>query len=624
MRFDDADRLAQAILDRVGPRIVLALPLGLGKANHIANALYARAASDPSIHLSIFTGLTLEKPRPKLDLERRFLGPLSRRLFDGYPDLAYAAALRRGTLPPNIEVDEFFFRAGQWLGVEAAQQHYVSTNYTHVVPVLLQRGVNVVAQLVAHRRDEEHGDTYSLACNTDLTLDMLDARRRGAANFVLAGQVNSELPFMPGEASRPAAEFDFVLDSAATDFPLFAPPREPIDLVQYACGLHAASTVADGGTVQLGIGALGDAVAHGLVLRQTRNEDFRALLEELAPPLPPGSLGGTPDSTPDSLAPFTAGLYACTEMFVEAFLDLHRAKILTREADGAVLHAGFFLGSRSFNKALSDMPEAERAKFQMRAISFVNELYGDEAAKRRARVGGRFINATMMVTLLGEAISETLDDGRVVSGVGGQYNFVSQSFALDGARSILVAHSTKTRGGRTTSNIRWGGGHITIPRHLRDVVITEYGIADLRGRADRDVVAAMLSIADSRFQGELLDAAKRAGKIEKGYEIPEAQRHNMPERLAAILGRARVSGLLPAFPFGSDMTPVEQRLAEGLRSLAAASLVGRAKLFLAGIRPGPVSEAVQAGVQRMGLAHPRTLQEFIYRTVVCGVLNQSA
>ncbi len=622
MRFDDADRLVQSILDRVGPRIVLALPLGLGKAPHIANALYARAAADPSIHLSIFTGLTLEKPRPGSDLERRFLGPLSQRLFDGYPDLAYAAALRRGTLPKNIEVEEFFFQAGQWLGVEAAQQHYVSANYTHVVPVLLERGVNVVAQLVAHRKDEGQGegarDAYSLACNTDLTLDFLEARRGGAARFVLAGEVNSELPFMPGEASRPAAEFDFVLDSPATDFPLFAPPREPIGLAQYACGLHAASTVVDGGTVQLGIGALGDAVAHGLVLRQTRNEDFRALLKELAPPLPPGSPGENPGG---DLAPFTAGLYACTEMFVEAFLDLHRAKILTREVDGAVLHAGFFLGSRSFNKALRDMPEAERAKFQMRAISFVNELYGDEEAKRRARVAGRFINATMMVTLLGEAISETLDDGRVVSGVGGQYNFVSQSFALKGARSILVAHSTKTKAGRTTSNIRWGGGHITIPRHLRDVVITEYGVADLRGRSDRDVIAAMLSIADSRFQGELLDAAKRAGKIEKGFRIPEAQRHNTPERLQSVLGRACASGLLPAFPFGSDMTPVEQRLAEGLRTLTTASQLQRAKLFLAGLRRGTASEAARACVQRMGLAHPRTIQEFIYRTVLYGVLS---
>src|SRR5438874_11012703 len=101
--FHDAGRLADAIIHKVGKTIVLALPLGLGKANHIANALFARAASDPSIRLNIFTALTLEKPRAKLELERRFLEPLNERLFGGYPDLAYARAIHEGRLPPYIE-----------------------------------------------------------------------------------------------------------------------------------------------------------------------------------------------------------------------------------------------------------------------------------------------------------------------------------------------------------------------------------------------------------------------------------------------------------------------------------------------------------------------------------------
>src|SRR5215831_14004032 len=88
--FEDPDRLADAIIERVGRNIVLALPLGLGKANHVANALFARASADASIKLRIFTALTLEKPRGKSELERRFLGPLVERLFGGYPDLAYS------------------------------------------------------------------------------------------------------------------------------------------------------------------------------------------------------------------------------------------------------------------------------------------------------------------------------------------------------------------------------------------------------------------------------------------------------------------------------------------------------------------------------------------------------
>src|SRR5437762_684398 len=102
-KFSSAQALADAVVAEVGRDIVLGLPLGLGKANHIANALYARGAANPWLKLRIFTALTLEKPRPKTDFERRFLEPISERLFAGYPDLAYAMALRQKRLPPNVQ-----------------------------------------------------------------------------------------------------------------------------------------------------------------------------------------------------------------------------------------------------------------------------------------------------------------------------------------------------------------------------------------------------------------------------------------------------------------------------------------------------------------------------------------
>ena len=137
------------------------------------------------------------------------------------------------------------------------------------------------------------------------------------------------------------------------------------------------------------------------------------------------------------------------------------------------------------------MKEEDRARICMMPVSFTNEIFGDEASKRAARVDARFVNSTMMVTLLGAAVSDGLEDGQVVSGVGGQYNFVAQAFALSGARSILALESTRP-GKRPQSNIRWTYGHETIPRHLRDIFITEYGIADVRGKSDADVIAAML------------------------------------------------------------------------------------------------------------------------------------
>ena len=187
--FDNADVLAETIVREVGSNIVLALPLGLGKAIDVANALYARASADRSIRLKIFTALTLERPQSGSELERRFIEPTMERLFGAYPDLAYASALRERQLPPNIDVSEFFFLAGRWLSVPAAQQSYISANYTHAARYVVERGVNVIAQLVAKR--VVNGEArYSLSCNTDITLDLLSARAAGRAPFMLIGQVN--------------------------------------------------------------------------------------------------------------------------------------------------------------------------------------------------------------------------------------------------------------------------------------------------------------------------------------------------------------------------------------------------------------------------------------------------
>ena len=119
---------------------------------------------------------------------------------------------------------------------------------------------------------------YSLSCNTDTTLDMLRARAEGRASFKLVGQVNSELPFMPGAGDLAADEFSAVLDSPETDFPLFAPPAEPISDTKYAIGLHAAGLVRDGGTLQIGIGQIGDALAQGLIVRHRDNARFREIM----------------------------------------------------------------------------------------------------------------------------------------------------------------------------------------------------------------------------------------------------------------------------------------------------------------------------------------------------------
>jgi hypothetical protein len=613
--FSDPEAIAEDIIRDVGTDLVVGLPLGLGKANHIANALYARASADRAISLTFFSALTLEKPKPASLLERRFIAPVIERLFGGYPDLAYADALHAGALPPNIRVIEFFFLAGRWLHVPFAQQHYISANYTHASSYLLARGLNVVTQLVA-KRVVDGVARYSLSCNTDTTLDILRARAEGRASFKLVGQVNSELPFMPGAGDLPAEQFSAVLDSPETDFPLFAPPSEPIADAKYAIGLHTAGLVRDGGTLQIGIGQIGDALAQGLIVRHRDNAQFHAIMKRLSP--------GTEQLAALETGSFEKGLYGVSEMLTEAFLGLIDAGILKREVDGVALHGAFFLGPKSFYRALREMTAGQIARIQMMPVSFTNELYGDEDSKRRARVDARFVNNAMMATLMGAVISDGLENGQVVSGVGGQYNFVAQAFALAGARSILTIEAARQPGARTQSNIRWSYGHETIPRHLRDVIVTEYGVADIRGKSDADVIAAMLQVADSRFQDELARQAKDAGKLPKNFEIPGAHRENFPERIASALKPAREAGLLPSFPFGSDFTDAEQRLIPALQLLQNAQ---RTPLRLPGLLWQGLTrtpdDADSECLARLGLDKPATWSEHAYRALVSAALVRS-
>jgi hypothetical protein len=229
----------------------------------------------------------------------------------------------------------------------------------------------------------------------------------------------------------------------------------------------------------------------------------------------------------------------------------------------------------------------------------------------------------MMATLLGAVVSDGLEDGRVVSGVGGQYNFVAQSFALADARSIIVLRATRQAKGRTNSNILWSYGHETIPRHLRDVVVTEYGIADLRGKTDRDVIAAMLTVADSRFQDELLRRAKHAGKIEQSFELPAECRDNTPDRIARALAPARERGLLAPFPFGGDFTAIEQRLMPALQALKSASTspLRLGGLLLNGIGRAHSTE-VQECLARMGLDSPTGVVGHLYAALLRGALRR--
>ena len=706
LRVTHVDACVERILARAGTALRVAAPLGLGKPNVLLNALYRRAVADPGLTLHLYTALSLTRPVATSALERRFLGPFLERHFGpGYPDLEYAEARRAGRLPPNVRISEFYFQSGAMLGNDDAQREYVSLNYTHAARDLAEMSLNVVTVLVA-RRNESGRERWSLACNPDVTQDLLDAiAASGRPRPLVVGVVHPSLPFVGNEAEVDEAVFDVLLDDPACTHTLFALTREPVEIVEFALGLQASTLVRDGGTLQIGIGALSDALVYGLLVRHQRNADYRAALDALGGAHPPASsIGG--------LDPFVRGLYGASEMVMDGFMHLARAGVLRRHvyddvtleralaegvitetldgealerlyargalaphidehelarlirfgllptdarlehdvlvlADGSrldtdlrqaatraalgrifdrrrlrngrYLRGAFFLGSEEFYAWLRGLGGEELDGFSMTRVSDINQLSGGrESLEALQRRDARFFNTCMMATALGAAVSDALEDGRVVSGVGGQYNFVAMAHALRDGRSVLLLRSRRVGAAGARSNILWSYGHTTIPRHLRDLFVTEYGIADLRGKSDQDCVLAMLAITDARFLDGLVAQAKRAGKLRATFSVPDRWRQNTPARLHEALRPFQARGLFADFPFGSDFTVEERRLLPALQWLKRRSggTVGRAALLGRALLADRRVPQDEGALRRMGLAQPHGMGERLLRRLV--------
>jgi acyl-CoA hydrolase len=646
-RNDALEAIVDHILAQASDHLAIAAPLGLGKPNHLINAIYRRFKADPSRRLTIYTALSLDPPTPGSDLERRFLAPFLERQFGAnYPRLEYVIDLKANRLPANIHVQEFYFQSGAMLHSAQAQRDYASINYTQVARDLADTGeLHAIVQLVA-RRGEGAGAQYSLSCNPDVTLDVLDAiAAAGGRRPLLIGVVHADLPFLGGDAEVDARLFDTIVEESEPRQPLFALPRDAVDPVEHAIGMHASALVRDGGTLQIGIGVLSDSIVAALLLRQQRNDDYLAALRALR--------GDEPAADPlitryGGLASFARGLYGASEMVMDGFMHLRRGGVLkrnvyddpdlqqaldagTRIDDGSLrgghyLKGAFFLGSKEFYAWLRELGGTDYDGLVMSRVSDVNQLYGGreqlDAAQRR---DARFFNTCMMATLLGAAVSDALEDGRVVSGVGGQYNFVAMAHAIPDGRSILLLRATRTHGARVESNIRWNYGYTTIPRHLRDIYVTEYGIADLRGKTDEACIRAMLAISDARFQDELAAHAIRVGKLPGDFRVPDAWRRNTPADLAARMRPFAAQGLFPLFPFGSEFTAIERRLLPALLWLKKSTGQWRRwpAVIAALLAPGTSADA-DACLERLELTgSSRNLGERLLARLVRGALART-
>jgi acyl-CoA hydrolase len=644
IHLDNLDAAVELLLKRIPGTLRIGAPLALGKPHRFLNALYRCIEHDPSRPMQLYTALSLDPPTAAPGLEGRFLGPFAQRHFgDDFPRLLYGDAMKRDALPAHIQVEEFYLQSGALLRSSQAQRNYTSLNYTQAAAGVAQRGANAIVQKVAR---EPAGTRLSLSCNTDTTQDTLDAiHALGLPRPLLVAEVDPELPWIDGTAAVEEDFFDIIVTPPGPYPKLFALPRQPVGDVDYAIGLYASVLVRDGGTLQIGIGALADALSHALALRHTDNDKYREVLHALDPELahhPAVVASGGMD-------PFTIGLYGCSEMLNEGFKRLVETGVIRRkvvddqalmarlargtanlgdqarlERDGEYLHGAFYLGSPAFYDWLRHLPDDERHAIGMRRISEVNQLYGgNESLERLQRVGSRFFNSCMMATALGAAVSDGLEDGRIVSGVGGQYNFVAMAHALDDARSVLMFRSQRGEGARAESSVHWNYGHTTIPRHLRDIYVNEYGIADLLNQTDEECVIAMAGITDARFQGGLLEKAKQSRKLRADFDGEPEWARNTPQRLREALAPFREDGTLPDYPLGSDFTEVEQRLVKALGWLKANTATTGSKLRTVLRALGARSNDSEA-ISRIGLQQPRGLGEKLEAKLVALGLQETS
>ena len=332
---DDPAKCAEAIVDRVGRHIRLGAPIAIGKPNRLLNALYRIAEADRGVTLEIFTGISLARAAFQLTGASSVLAALDLELL---VQAARAAAAGQSRY-------EFFLQAGAWLSHPTRHQSYTSLNYSHVAGHLMRAetgALRIVAPIL--RRCGARSDS------TPRPLDMVPYVELGARPASLWCCRRVFAAIHAGEAEV-GGELDVLLEGGQS-YDLFAPPKEPVSLSDYAMALHAATLIRDGGTLQIGIGSFADALAHALILRHTRNAEFRALVARL----------GTPLHADAELTPFSAGLYGCTEMLVDGWRC--GAGILATVAMSDGRHVScrrLAVGNHAFYRELRDMRRRARS-----------------------------------------------------------------------------------------------------------------------------------------------------------------------------------------------------------------------------------------------------------------------
>lgn len=396
-----------------------------------------------------------------------FLHALGER--DAWTDLTISGALLVDLFAvltkPNVRLlSGFFGPAERFLRDSGADVQFVPADFRRFAAIVRMRAPRVMATLVAPPDRDGH---LSLSLHAGATVDEL--HRAGAdPDRLLIAEVNAGAPrthgVMPEHPHRlHIDEVDIVIES---DRPLFTLADAEPTPAEAAIAEHALAFVADGSTLQTGI-------------------------------------GGVPSQVAKLLAEGAGGDYGIhSEMFTTGLMELHKAGKVTNRTKAVFPGASittFAAGTTELNAWLDDN---DAVRFL--PVDIVNAP--DVIARNHNFVS---INGAIAIDLFGQVIADTIG-GQQFSGIGGHEDFVAPSGLDLSDRSLLCLPSTASVRGEIISRISPAldaGTIVTTPRHQLDIVITEHGVARLRGRTVRERAIALAQIADPRFRDDLLAAA---------------------------------------------------------------------------------------------------------------------
>ena len=353
----------------------------------------------------------------------------------------------------NFHHNSFFLGATSRAAAAEGRADFTPVYFSEI-PALLRDHLHPNVALIQVSPPDEHG-YCSLGVSVDYTKTAAEE-----ADLVIA-QVNQNMPRTLGDSFLHVTRFDCIVESCT---PVIELPPPKISQVERAIGQNVAQLVRDGDTLQLGIGAIPDAV---LLFLKEKND---------------------------------LGIH--TEMFSDGVVELAEAGNITNQKK--TLHRGqsvatFLMGTRRLYDYVDNNPAVA-----MYPVQYVNDPY--VIAQNDNLVS---INSCVQIDLMGQVVSTSLGL-RQISGVGGQIDFVRGANMSKGGRAIMAMPST-TGKGKVSKIVPFldPGSAVTTTRNDVNYVITEYGISQLRGKTLRQRAEALIEIAHPDFRDALREEYRR-------------------------------------------------------------------------------------------------------------------